>query len=515
MQKGHLAVVLVTLISPVFAQNPERALVRIYTTDSSTHGTRSGSGVLISEDGRVLTAYHVIQGARSVDVACCSEPGLLTAKLVAYDETRDLAVVKVNPKQGSVTYLAIGAVPNKLTDRVAKAFGNPGGKGGSAINVTFFKDTEFPAHEYPNPGLFGSSAGSDLFKNPDIHLVGINGTINPGMSGGPIVLDGKVIAVVSGTEGISGGQLGWAIPASDITKLKDAGSLTFVSAPPLALLNSTKYMPTLKSILPSERQERLTALREAVETWRPKIREQQSKVAETLPRIEQANRILLGNQPNPQDYYVAASAVVASSLLALSLAKEHEADFQQFEGPLLAEASPEIDEVTHTRDALVASYNRAQHEYESAWAEFQAKQADPQTKPEEFADLSKRFQQMSSEFNVLHDALGAATAPKIKAAIETLSDATADESKNWNQISNSLNPISVCGSLSDTINSINQGIWPFPDNWQKCMAASKQFLETDAPLLERRSADLQAILGSVDTLIDLYTSPLVFEARQY
>ncbi|HUA93334.1 MAG TPA: hypothetical protein VL991_12250 [Terracidiphilus sp.] len=47
------------------------------------------------------------------------------------------------------------------------------------------------------------------------------------------------------------------------------------------------------------------------------------------------------------------------------------------------------------------------------------------------------------------------------------------------------------------------------------MAASKLFIEADAPSLQRQSADMQSILDSFDVLIDLYTSPLVFEARQY
>jgi hypothetical protein len=515
MPNGLPFVVLLALIPSAVAQNPGRAVVRIYNNNPSTRGSRAGSGVLISNDGRILTAYHVIQGAQSVDVACSSKPGLLPATLVAYDETRDLAVVKVNFAPEIANYLEIGAVPGKLTDREAKAFGNPGGKGGSVIALTFFKDAAFPAHEYPNPGLLDSSPGSDLFKNPDILLVGINGTINPGMSGGPIVLDGKVIAIVSGTEGSGGGQLGWAIPASDVTKLKDAGSLTFASAPPLALLNTTKYMPLLKSILPGVVQERLTNLHEAVQTWRPQIAERQTKVAEILPQIENANQILSGNQPSPQEYSVAVHAVLASAQLALSLAKDQKLDILQIENPLFAEASPEIDEVTKTRNALIASNKRVQHEYESAVAEYDAKKDNPQTKAAEFADLAQRFQQMHAEFAVLADALDQSTRPQIDAAIHALSAAAADNSKNWDQISNLLESFAPCKSLSDTASSIEQQTWPIPENWQACMAASRQFLETDTQLLERQSADMQAAFDSIDLLIDFYTSPVVFEARQY
>ena len=72
------------------------AVVGVDATINSTSGTSNslGSGFIISEEGLVVTNYHVIEGATSVNVVL-STGKEVSAEVVNYDSTEDLAVLKV------------------------------------------------------------------------------------------------------------------------------------------------------------------------------------------------------------------------------------------------------------------------------------------------------------------------------------------------------------------------------------------------------------------------------------
>jgi S1-C subfamily serine protease len=118
-----------------FAQDPVTAtLVHIYGTrnervpDGQAPSTSIGAGFFISEDGVVLTAYHVIQGATDVEIFMQHGEHCTSAKLLAYDEHHDLAKLKCDPPGGKAPALPIEERFEPLPMDDGIVYGHPNGK---------------------------------------------------------------------------------------------------------------------------------------------------------------------------------------------------------------------------------------------------------------------------------------------------------------------------------------------------------------------------------------------------
>ncbi len=171
----------------------------------------SGSGFVISEDGYVVTNYHVVADADAVTVSLRDGPEF-DARIVGTDPSTDLAVVKVESDE-PLPHVEFAKADPRVGDWVV-AVGNPFRLGGTAT-----------------AGIV-SATGRELggqFGNYNDFLQ-IDAPINPGNSGGPTFdLDGNVVGVnsqISSPTGASVG-IGFAIPAeiaSDIVaRLIDDG----------------------------------------------------------------------------------------------------------------------------------------------------------------------------------------------------------------------------------------------------------------------------------------------------
>ena len=181
-------------------------------------GTATGSGFILTENGYVVTNYHVIEDATAVSVIT-HDGTEYTAAIVGADESNDVAVLKVEAtglpavKLGSSDALVIG-------DMVV-AIGNPLGELTSTQTV-------------------GYVSGKDRDVNTDnsiISMIQTDAAINSGNSGGPLFnMYGEVVGITtakySGTSG-SGASIegiGFAIPIDDvagiISDLMDYGYVT-------------------------------------------------------------------------------------------------------------------------------------------------------------------------------------------------------------------------------------------------------------------------------------------------
>lgn len=145
-------------------------------------GPKIGSGVLVDEDGSILTAYHVVAGAGQVTVRFF-DGSETTATVAQTLPERDLAVVMARDVPAGVApaTLAGGASPG---DKVL-AIGSPFGLDGS---VSF--------------GIV-SGLGRTFFVEETGQLlqgmIQFDAAVNPGSSGGPLVdMNGRVIGIVSG-----------------------------------------------------------------------------------------------------------------------------------------------------------------------------------------------------------------------------------------------------------------------------------------------------------------------------
>lgn len=170
------------------------SVVQVDTTQRSRFGTRrgTGSGVIYSSDGLIITNKHVVEGGTAFQVTM-SNGDRLPATLVGTGET-DIAVLKVN--QTGLPAASLGANDSVHVGDVAVAVGSPYGLEGTVTaGVISALNREI-----------GISRNETL---PD--LLQTDAPINPGNSGGALVnSSGEVIGINTAT--VDGaGSLGFAI----------------------------------------------------------------------------------------------------------------------------------------------------------------------------------------------------------------------------------------------------------------------------------------------------------------
>src|SRR5690606_26193000 len=156
-----------------------------------------GSGIVVDEQGHILTNAHVVRGARRV-TAALADGRTAEAEVLAADRPLDLALVKIRPLAG-LQPAAFGASAALRPGQLVLAVGNPYGLGWTVtLGVVSALNRSVPAGGTVLDGLIQTDAA-----------------INPGNSGGPLVtLDGSVVGIT--TVMLAGGQgIGFAIPAED------------------------------------------------------------------------------------------------------------------------------------------------------------------------------------------------------------------------------------------------------------------------------------------------------------
>ena len=154
-----------------------------------------GTGVIVSQDGSILTNNHVVRDADEVTVKL-SDGRSFAAKVVGSDEKTDLAVVKID---------ASGLVPAELGNSDAIEVG----EWVLAIGNPFGLDHTVTAGIISGKGR----AGMGISDYED--FLQTDAAINPGNSGGPLVnLEGKVIGINTAIASQTGGSMGigFAIP---------------------------------------------------------------------------------------------------------------------------------------------------------------------------------------------------------------------------------------------------------------------------------------------------------------
>lgn len=184
------------------------AVVGVDATLNSSPGTASslGSGFIISEDGLVVTNYHVIEGAKSVSVIL-STGEEVSAEVVNYDSEEDLAVLNITDDIEMPGVVELGNSSSVETGEEVIAIGNPLGK-------------EFS--ESVTSGIVSSAQRTITKSNSTtVEYIQTDAAINSGNSGGPLInSQGQVIGINTAKEvgeGIEG--IGFAIPI-DVLKEK-------------------------------------------------------------------------------------------------------------------------------------------------------------------------------------------------------------------------------------------------------------------------------------------------------
>jgi 2-alkenal reductase len=171
---------------------------------SSQAPTASGSGVIISSDGYILTNNHVVDGASSLEVIL-ADGTTLPATLVGTDQFSDLAVLHVNGKMPDVAQF--GNSDNLKPGEAAIAIGSPLGDFKNTVTVGVISAT----------GRTIDTGQGYSMEN----LIQTDAAINSGNSGGPLVdVLGQVIGINtlvvrgSGSNNAVAEGLGFAIPSN-------------------------------------------------------------------------------------------------------------------------------------------------------------------------------------------------------------------------------------------------------------------------------------------------------------
>jgi 2-alkenal reductase len=188
----------------------------------------SGSGVIISNSGYILTNNHVVSGAQSVSVILANGTQL-TAKIVGTDQYSDLAVLQATGSMPAVALL--GNSDTLKPGETVIAIGSPLGDFKNTVTV----------------GVV-SATGRSLDTGQGYSLEGLiqtDAAINHGNSGGPLVnLAGQVVAINtlivrnSGSSGDVAEGLGFAIPSNTVQAVSEQlVSQGRVSRPYLGIAN--------------------------------------------------------------------------------------------------------------------------------------------------------------------------------------------------------------------------------------------------------------------------------------
>lgn len=166
-----------------------------------------GSGVIVSEDGYIVTNNHVIDQADEIRVLFYGGEEM-DAEIIGTDPESDIAVLKVD--QGNLPAIKMGNSDNIQTGEMVLAIGSP-------------LSQEF-AHTV-SQGIVSASGRSSLNLNLYENYIQTDAAINPGNSGGALInLDGELIgintAIASRTGGYQG--IGFAIPVNMVRSVMEA-----------------------------------------------------------------------------------------------------------------------------------------------------------------------------------------------------------------------------------------------------------------------------------------------------
>lgn len=159
-----------------------------------------GSGFFIDGEGHILTNYHVVEKAKTVNIGLHNNTRV-EAKIVGTDPQNDMALLQVNISDvGKITFLPLGNSDNVKPGQMAIAMGSPYGLEGS-VTVGVIS------------GVGRSLPGST--SRTIVNVIQTDAAINPGNSGGPLFNSkGEVIGINTAIEA-SARRIGFAIPINN------------------------------------------------------------------------------------------------------------------------------------------------------------------------------------------------------------------------------------------------------------------------------------------------------------
>lgn len=173
----------------------------------------AGSGVIISQDGYILTNNHVIDGANSVKVRL-RDGTEYDATIIGSDSSNDIALLKVNAT--GLSAATFGDSSSLAVGDYVVAIGNPLGELGGTVT----------------DGIISALARKVTIENTEMTLLQTNAQVNPGNSGGGLFnANGELVGIVNAKQSATEVEgIAFAIPINNVldilSDLKEYGYVT-------------------------------------------------------------------------------------------------------------------------------------------------------------------------------------------------------------------------------------------------------------------------------------------------
>lgn len=194
----------VQLMNPFSFFGDPRGQIEPKTQERTQKGL--GSGVIVSEDGLIITNNHVIAGADEIKIRLYNGDEI-QAELIGADPQTDIAVLKIDAK--NLPAVALGNSDRAKVGSFVLAIGSP-------LSETLAHTVSFGIVSARGRSLNGLTTYGDYIQT--------DAAINPGNSGGALIdMDGKLIGINSAIASRSGGNdgIGFAIPINLAKRIMD------------------------------------------------------------------------------------------------------------------------------------------------------------------------------------------------------------------------------------------------------------------------------------------------------
>ncbi len=194
----------------------------------------AGSGFVLDKEGHILTNFHVIQGAQTVEVSFSDET-VLPAEVVGVDPSNDIAVLRVEAPPELLVPVELGQSANLQVGQRAIAIGNPFGQFSRTLTIGVISALERTLQGPDGREISG--------------VIQTDAAINRGNSGGPLLDSaGRVIGIntaIFSPSGTSSG-VGFAVPADTVHRvLPDLLALGYYRHPGLGIRYAYRLTPGL------------------------------------------------------------------------------------------------------------------------------------------------------------------------------------------------------------------------------------------------------------------------------
>ena len=180
---------------------------------STAQGEAAGTGIVYNSDGYIVTNAHVVDGATSVTVTLAGETTARDATVVSSDAEHDIAVLKVSDTTGMKPATFADSTHVAVGDEVVAVGNALALEGGMTVTQGIVSALDRQIETEESSSLTG--------------LIQTDAPISSGNSGGPLAdTAGHVIgmntAAASSSGTVNAANIGFAIPAAQITSIVDA-----------------------------------------------------------------------------------------------------------------------------------------------------------------------------------------------------------------------------------------------------------------------------------------------------